>query len=251
MNVAKWRKVWNTKCASLIFWWTSRFRRKEMMMSYWRWKIAFVHWLSETFLFSAFVGSIGLGMVWFASSLAGYLCDRFGCRVTCFSGSTLCIVGLVSSSFVQSLTTLYFTYSALYGLGACLIFNPCILVLGKCFTDKLSTATGVVSLGGSVGVLYTGPLLQALLDSFEWKNTIRIMAGMYVLVCVLSLTFNSETAEKFNTENNNNEEVREGKTGISLYCSVWSFPSYIVLVTSLMFACFGMYIPSINLVSLN
>ena len=170
MNVAKWRKVWNTKCASLIFWWTSRFRRKEIMMSYWRWKIAFVHWLSETFLFSAFVGSIGLGMVWFASSLAGYLCDRFGCRVTCFSGSTLCIVGLVSSSFVQSLTTLYFTYSALYGLGACLIFNPCILVLGKCFTDKLSTATGVVSLGGSVGVLYTGPLLQALLDSFEWRK---------------------------------------------------------------------------------
>ena len=74
---------------------------------------------------------------------------------------------------------------------------------------------------------------------------------MYVLVCVLSLTFNSETAEKFNTENNNNEEVREGKTGISLYCSVWSFPTYTVLVTSLMFASFGMYIPSINLVSLN
>ena len=74
---------------------------------------------------------------------------------------------------------------------------------------------------------------------------------MYVLVCVLSLTFNSETAEKFNTENNNNEEVREDKTGISLYCSVWGFPAYTVLVTSRMFACFGMYIPSINLASLN
>ena len=81
----------------------------------------------------------------------------------------------------------------------------------------MSIATGIVSLGGSVGVLYTGPLLQVLLDSFEWRNTIRIMAGMYVLVCVLSLTFNSETAEKFNTENNNNEEVREDKTGFSLW----------------------------------
>ena len=201
-----------------------------------------------TFLFSAFVGSIGLGMVWFASPLAGYLCDRFGCRISCFLGSMLCIVGLVSSSFVQSLTVMYFTYSTLYGLGACLIFNPCILVLGKCFTDKLSIATGIVSLGGSVGILYTGPLLQALLDSFEWRNTLRIIAGMYFLVFILSLTFNSETAEKFK---NNNEEEREDKTGISLYCSVWSFPAYTVLVTPLMFACFGMYIPSINLVSLN
>ena len=187
-------------------------------------------------------------MVWFASPLAGYLCDRFGCRITCFLGGTLCIAGLVSSSFVQTLTTMYFTYSALFGLGACLIFNPCILVLGKCFKDKLSLATGIVSLGGSVGVLYTGPLLQVLLDSLEWRNTFRIMAGMYVLVCILSLIFNPEAAEKFNTRKNNGE-VRDDKTGISLYCSVWSFPSYTVLVTSLMFACFGMYIPSINLVS--
>jgi len=157
----------------------------------------------------------------------------------------------MSSSFVQNLTTMYFTYSTLYGLGACLVFNPCFLVLGKCFTAKLPLATGIVSLGGSVGVLYNGPLLQVFLDSLEWRNTFRIMAGMYVFVCILSLIFNSETAEKFSTEKNNNGDAREDKTGISLYCSVWSFPAYTVLVTSLMFASFGMYIPTIDLVSLS
>ena len=204
-----------------------------------------------SFLFSAFVGSIGLGMIWFGSPLAGYLCDRFGCRITCFLGSTLCIAGLVSSSFVQSLTMMYFTYSSLYGLGACLICNPCFLVLAKYFTEKLSVATGIVSLGASVEVLYTGPLLQVFLDSFEWRNTFRIMAATYALVCILSLSFSPfvegiTTAE--NTEKKNNEEVRDGKTGISLYCSVWSFPAYTVMVTSLTFASFGMYIPYINLV---
>ena len=138
-----------------------------------------------TFLFSAFVGSIGLGMVWFASPLAGYLCDRFGCRIICLLVGTLCIAGLVSSSFVQSLTMMYFTYSALYGLGACFICNPCFLAIAKCFTEKLSVATGIVSLGAGVGVLYTGPLLQVLLDSFEWRNTFRIMAATYALVCIL------------------------------------------------------------------
>ena len=205
------------------------------------------------FLFSAFVGSIGLGMVWFASPLAGYLCDRFGCRITCFLGGMLCIAGLVSSSFVQSLTMMYFTYSALYGLGACLICNPCFLATAKYFTEKLSVATGVVSLGAGVGVLYIGPLLQVFLDSFEWRNTFRIMAATYALVCILSLSFNPNveeitTAENSNTEKDSNEKVRDDKRSISLYCSVWCFPAYTVIVTSLTFASFGMYIPYINLV---
>ena len=194
-------------------------------------------------------------MVWFASPLAGYLCDRFGCRVTCFLGGTLCIAGLVSSSFVQSLTMMYVTYSALYGLGTCFIYNPCFLVTAKYFTEKLSVATGVVSLGASVGILYTGPLLQVFLDSFEWRNTFRIMAATYVLVCTLSLSFNPNveeitTVRNSSTGKNNKEEVRDDKTGISLYCSVWSFPAYTVIVASLTFASYGMYIPYINLVCL-
>ena len=205
------------------------------------------------FLFSAFVGSIGLGMVWFASPLAGYLCDRFGCRITCFLGGTLCIAGLVTSSFVQSLTMMYLTYSALYGLGTCFIYNPCFLVIAKYFTEKLSVATGVVSLGASVGILCTGPLLQVFLYSFEWRSTFRIMGATYVLTCILSLSFNPNveeitTAENSNTEKDSNEKVRDDKRSISLYCSVWCFPAYTVIVTSLTFASFGMYIPYINLV---
>jgi len=148
---------------------------------------------------------------------------------------------------------MYFTYSALYGVGTCFIYNPCFLVIAKYFTEKLSVAIGVVSVGASVGVLYTGPLLQALLDSFEWRNTFRIMAATYALVCILSLSFNPyveeiTTVEKFNTERNNKKEVTDEKTGISLYCSVWSFPAYTVFVTSLSIASYGRYIPYINLV---
>lgn len=207
------------------------------------------------FSFSAFIGSIGLGMVWFASPLAGYLCDRFGCRITCILGSALCIVGLVSTSFAQSFTHMYITYSGVYGLGTCLIYNPCFLVIAKYFTEKLSVATGIVSLGASIGVLYTGPLLQVLLDAFEWKYTFRIMAAMYALVSILSLSFNPHVGEITLVENfnpggsNNEEEGADVKSGISLYCSVWSFPAYTVIVTSLTFASFGMYIPYINLVS--
>jgi len=120
---------------------------------------------------------------------------------------------------------MYSTYSALYGLGTCFTYNSCFLLIAQYFTEKLSVATGVVSLGAGVGVLYTGPLLQVLLDSFEWRNTFRIMAATYALVCILSLSFNPyveemTTVEKFNIERNNKEEVTDENTGISLYCSV-------------------------------
>ena len=72
---------------------------------------------------TAWVGSIGLTMVWFASFLAGYLCDHFGYRITCFMGGILCIAGLLATSFAKSSAVMYFTYGLVYGMGACLIYN--------------------------------------------------------------------------------------------------------------------------------
>ena len=199
--------------------------------------------------FSALVGSATLGMLWFASPLAGYLCDRFGCRIVTFFGAVLCITGLLATSFLQSLTPMYFTYSLVLGLGACFIFNSCFLVIGKYFEENLSMATGIVSLGASLGVLYTGPLLQVLLDSFGWRGTFRIMTAFFALVCILSLAFNPnvENIVQVDTMTNDGNEVKERK-GISLYCSVWTFPTFTTIVTSLTFASFGMYIIYINLV---
>ena len=202
--------------------------------------------------FPALVGSATLGMLWFASPLAGFLCDRFGCRITTFFGAVLCMTGLVSTSFLQSLTPMYFTYSLVLGLGACFIYNSCYLVIGHYFQEKLPMATGIVALGGSLGVLYTGPLLQVLLDSFGWRGTLRIMTAFFALVCFLSLAFNPKvegiTPVETIANHGNGNEVEE-RNGICLYCSVWTFPTFTVVVISLMFGSFGMYIPYINLVS--
>ena len=188
-------------------------------------------------------------MTWFASPLPGYLCDRFGCRITTFLGGLLCISGLISTSFVQSLTHMYFTHSLLFGLGTCFIYNSIFLVIPHYFKEKLSTATGIVAMGSSLGVIYTGPLLQVLLDSFGWRGTFRIMATTYTLVCILSLTFNPNVQESTPVEAFTGNEDGNEKSGISLYCSVWTFPTFTVVATSLMFGSFGMYIPFIYLVS--
>ena len=197
----------------------------------------------------ALVGSAALGMLWFASPLAGYLCDRFGCRITTFLGGLLCMAGLVSTSFVQSLTLMYLTHSLVLGLGACFIYNSCYLVIGQYFKEKLSIATGVVSLGASSGVLYTGPLLQVLLDTFGWRGALRIITASFAMVCFLSLAFNPDVEDTTTVETLNNHVDEDGRKGIYLYCSVWTFPTFTLAVISFTFASFGFYIPYINLVS--
>jgi len=208
-----------------------------------------MEYFDETRERTALVGSAALGMLWFASPLAGYLCDRFGCRITTFLGGLLCMTGLASTSFVKSLTLMYLTHSLVLGLGACFIYNSCYLVIGQYFKEKLSIATGVVALGASLGVLYTGPLLQVLLDSFQWRGALRMMIAFYGVVCYLSLAFNPNVEDITSVETINSHADGDGKKGISLYCSVWTFPTFTVVVVSLMFGSFGMYIPYINLVT--
>ena len=137
--------------------------------------------------------------------------------------------------------------------------------MAKYFKKELSLATGIVCMGASLGIIYTGPLVQVLIDSFEWRGTFRIMAATFVLVCLLSLNFNpnvqetsAEDKEKNdssgddNSQNDDSLKVSgEKDTGITRYCNVWKNPTYAFIVISLTFGSFGLFIPIMYLVRNN
>ena len=193
-------------------------------------------------------------MTWFPSPLIGYFIDRFGCRIASFLGGLLCIVGLLSTSFVQSLSYMYFTYSLVFGVGGCFLYNSCYLVIARYFKRNLSLATGIVAMGTSLGLIFQGPLLQYLLDSHGWRATVRMMTIPFALVCLLSSTYNpnvEETPAEENVNNSNNKDEDDNTMNnkkIAMYCSVWLFPTYAFVVISLLFATFGIYVPFIYLV---
>ena len=163
------------------------------------------------------------------------------------------MTGLVVSSFAKSLTHMYVTHGLIIGLGICFIYNSCYLVIAQYFKKKLSMATGIVALGESTGVFFTGPLLQFLLDSFGWRGTYRIMVVAFALVCLLGLTYNPniqlQETTGHNIENKNENQDNE-RSSISLYCSVWKIPTFVVVTISFMVTAFAIYIPLIYLVSL-
>ena len=107
-----------------------------------------------------------------------------GCRLTAIAGGLICAAGLLLTSYSCSFLLMFISYSFLFGLGSSLVFMASFLITARNFRKYQSLAVGVVSVGGSIGVLVMGPFLQLLLDMFGWRGTYRIASA---LLCVVSL----------------------------------------------------------------
>ena len=78
-----------------------------------------------------------------------------------------------------------------------------------------------------------------------------MVAACFTLVCVLSLTYNPNVQKITQTKllSNSEDPGSDERSGISLYYSLWAFPTFAASVMSFMFGSLGLYIPYIYLVS--
>lgn len=211
---------------------------------------------------TAWVGSLCLSLALFAAPFVGRLSDKFSCRCLIMTGALLFVTGLIATSFVNNIAIMFITYSILTGLGACFCRTSCFLIVAKYFNKKRSFATGILTMGASLGMFVWGPITQVLLDSFGWRNTYRVMAASCTIIFVCAMTFNPNVEEndweaagkqKIGESNDNNEEkdgndfeARNEEMKI-LDFSVWRIPQYCILVSSftLMFLC--RFVPMVHL----
>ena len=76
-----------------------------------------------------------------------------------------------------------------------MIFTASFLITAKNFCRFQYLAVGIVSLGGSVGVLIFGPLLQFLIDRLGWRGTYRATSALFVLVCICAVSFSEPRSD--------------------------------------------------------
>ncbi|EDO43045.1 predicted protein, partial [Nematostella vectensis] len=82
---------------------------------------------------TGWLGSIAVTMTFLPTPLAGIVCGRLGCRLTSMMGAVTCALGLVLTSFCESLLLMYLTYGFLFGLGACFIHTGCVFAVTMYF----------------------------------------------------------------------------------------------------------------------
>lgn len=134
------------------------------------------------------------------------------------TGSLLCVISLVTSSFASRLTLLYFTYGILFGIGNSFVFTAGLLITPQYFMKWRSFAISVVAGGMGAGILAMGPTMQELIESLGWRGAVRVMVGPTVLVAVLGLSFHENDRDDRSADNeqdSSNQVIKDEKSNES------------------------------------
>lgn len=128
-----------------------------------------------------------IALLTFALSMipAGKLQDKKGPRVTVGIGGFLLGLGMILSSYTNSLSWLYVSYGLLVGLGIGFSYGAPIAACNKWFPDKKGLVTGLVVFGFGGGAIIFAPLWSFLIGSYGWRQTF-ILTGLIFMVLTLS-----------------------------------------------------------------
>lgn len=185
--------------------------------------------------------------------------NRIGCRLAAFLGGLICVASLLLSSLPSHLPLLFLTYSFPFGFGSSCLFVSCYVIISQYFEKKRALATGIVASGTGVGVFAVAPICQSLLDAYDWRNTYRITAGYFSVVCILCLTFvppmrkkaDSSTDVADNQVETPDERPAADKPKKLLNFSIFKNKVYTVVTLSLTIAFLGHHTPRLHLVRSN
>ena len=220
------------------------------------------------FLYAAWVGSVGIACTFALGPLTSMLVNRFGCRITALVGGLTCVSSLLLSSLPSSILVMYVTYSVPFGFGSSCLFVSCYVVVAQYFDKKRSIATGIIASGTGLGVFAVAPILQALLDAYDWRITYRITAGIFSVVFLLCLTFDPSDVKKEEREQMKEERRAEQeheevempdeqiwrtaeKPRKWLNFSIFKEKVFVVATLSFTVALLGHHIPRLHLVRLS
>ena len=159
------------------------------------------------FKISVWVGSLAIGLTFFLGPLGSLLCQTIGCRFTAIAGCLICAVSLLLTPYSSSLQWMFVTYGCVYGIGSAFMLSSYFLITAKNFRRWQSLAVGIVTVGGSSGLLIMGPLLQLLIGIFGWRGTYRIISiPFFVMACICGAIFGDPIQDTSETTSHNRAE---------------------------------------------
>ncbi|XP_053403426.1 uncharacterized protein LOC128558415 isoform X2 [Mercenaria mercenaria] len=165
---------------------------------------------------TAWVGSIMLSVFNLAGPISAYIVNRFGYRIGTMAGSLVTTVAFLLSYFAPNLYYLYFTFGALQGFGFGMVFLSGYVATGKYFKKRRALAVGITFCGGGIGTFVFLPVARLIIDTFGWRGSVFILAGVALHECVfasLLRPFIEEEVEINEPEIENMKNKKQSKRG--------------------------------------
>lgn len=195
----------------------------------------------------AWVSSITMAVFLFLGPVMGAFVNRFGCRVAIAVGCLSCAVGLALGSLVPNIMLLYLAFSFPFGLGISFVYVSVPVTVTEYFNKRRSVALGCVTAGQGLGTMILGPTLQALLDAFDWRNTLLIMSGVLAFVSLTGCFVKGNDQDVTSSST----QAKKNSKNFSWNLSAWKSPKFLVLLVMAGITNFSRMIPYVHLVSVD
>jgi predicted MFS family arabinose efflux permease len=128
--------------------------------------------------------------------LAGLLADRYGARPVVIGAGLLYAAGLGLAAIAWDGLAFTLGYGLLCGIGqAGTAFAVALAVIGRSAPDEhRSFAIGLGSTAGSIGVFLVVPMTSFLIERFDWRPSMMVLAAAVLLVPILGLALREQPA---------------------------------------------------------
>lgn len=146
--------------------------------------------------------------------LVGYLGHKFGVRAVTTFGAILGSIGIGLCYFAESIDIVTLLWGAVFGLGFGLgnILLP--VSINQYFDKHRATASGISFSGACLGSFILPPIVEILLDTFGLSGTFLFLSG-FVLNCIPAALLLKKPNFEIQTPNPYDEEQSEKQSIVS------------------------------------
>ena len=162
-----------------------------------------------------------MGATFMISPFGNMLMSRIGFQVLVVVGTVSAILCFIASSFAQHIYTLSVTYGLFWGFSAGIVYHASMVSLQIYARSNLSLANGIGSSGAGIGTSAVGPLLTYLIEKFQFRWTLRLLAlfPLFFIPSVFLIKNFKSRPNSFETESipivNDNLEVHKEQLDIN------------------------------------
>lgn len=172
------------------------------------------HVFNSTYSETAWISSIMLAVMYAGGPISSVLVNKYGSRPVVMIGGLLCCIGMTAASFSESVLHLYVTVGVLGGLGLAFNLQPALTIIGKYFYAKRPMANGLAMAGSPVFLSTLAPFNQYLLNTFGWKGSFLILAGLLLHACVAGALMRPVAPAQITSKAQNNIDIRADESGV-------------------------------------
>lgn len=146
----------------------------------------------------ALMGNVMLVTFVFGVTIGGQMLPKLGARKSCLIGSIAFGGFFVISAFIKNPVLLYITYGGIGGLGVGVLYVVCQFAASAWFPDRRGLVMGIFLAIFGLSVTICSAPINSILSSVGVKNTMLIVGGTVLVVCLIGSAFMKEPPAGWN-----------------------------------------------------